>query len=59
MARRSDKFIARNVFYIITNGAQTECNYFKSLIFRICTNRLFFVFVQIAYLFVYIGKNCL
>lgn len=31
MARRSDKFIARNVFYIITNGAQTECNYFKLL----------------------------
>ena len=31
MARRSDKFIVRNVFYIITNGAQTECNYFKLL----------------------------
>lgn len=31
MARRSDKFIARNVFYIITNGVQTECNYFKLL----------------------------
>ena len=31
MARKSDKYIARNVFYIITNGAQTECNYFKLL----------------------------
>ena len=31
MARRSDRFTARNVFYIITNGEQTEYNYFKLL----------------------------
>lgn len=31
MARKSDKLIARNLFYIITNGEQTECNYFKLL----------------------------
>ena len=29
MARRSDRITARNVFYIITNGAKTEYNYFK------------------------------
>ena len=31
MARKSDKLIARNLFYIITNGEQTEYNYFKLL----------------------------
>ena len=31
MARRSDRITARNVFYIITNGEQTEYNYFKLL----------------------------
>ena len=31
MARKSDKYIARNVFYIITNGKETECNYFTLL----------------------------
>lgn len=31
MARKSDKLIARNTFFIITNGEQTECNYFKML----------------------------
>lgn len=31
MTRKSDKLIARNVFYIITNGEQTEYNYFKLL----------------------------
>ena len=31
MARRSDRLIARNTFYIITNGEQTEFNYFKLL----------------------------
>lgn len=31
MARRSDRFTARNVFYIITNGEKTESNYFKLL----------------------------
>ncbi len=31
MARKSDRLIARNLFYIITNGGQTEYNYFKLL----------------------------
>lgn len=31
MARRTDKLVVRNKFYIITNGEQTECNYFKLL----------------------------
>ncbi len=31
MARKSDKLTARNAFYIITNGEQTECNYFRLL----------------------------
>ncbi len=31
MARKSDKLVARNTFYIITNGEQTECNYFNLL----------------------------
>lgn len=31
MARKSDKLTARNTFYILTNGEQTECNYFRLL----------------------------
>lgn len=31
MVRRSDKLTVRNTFYIITNGEQTEYNYFKLL----------------------------
>lgn len=31
MARKSDRLTARNSFYIITNGEQTECNYFRLL----------------------------
>ncbi len=31
MARKSDRLTARNTFYIITNGEQTEYNYFKVL----------------------------
>ncbi len=31
MARRSDRLTARNLFYIITNGEQTEYSYFKLL----------------------------
>lgn len=31
MARKSDTLVVRNKFYIITNGEQTECNYFKLL----------------------------
>lgn len=31
MARKSDRLTARNTFYIITNGEQTECNYFRLL----------------------------
>ncbi len=31
MARKTDKLVVRNKFYIITNGEQTEYNYFKLL----------------------------
>ncbi|MCM1219715.1 MAG: RloB family protein [Lachnospiraceae bacterium] len=31
MARKSDRLTARNIFYIITNGEQTEKNYFRLL----------------------------
>ena len=31
MARKSDKLVAKNLFYIITNGEQTEFNYLKLL----------------------------
>lgn len=31
MARRTDKLVVKNRFYIITNGEQTEYNYFKLL----------------------------
>ena len=31
MARKTDKLVVKNKFYIITNGEQTECNYFNLL----------------------------
>ena len=31
MARKADKLVVKNKFYIITNGEQTECNYFNLL----------------------------